>query len=111
MGELRTGSLDRRITLQRATVTTDSFNNPVQTWATLVTVWASKLDVRDSERVAAKEVGAEIGTRFQIRWSETVRDLNPKDRLVYADRTYEIVNVKEVGRREGLEISALARID
>ena len=111
MGKLLAGKMDRRITLQRATVTYDALNNPVQTWATLATVWASKEDISDSERVAAKEVGAEITTRFQIRYSTDVSDLNPKDRLTYNSDTYQIVGVKEIGRREGLEITSVARID
>jgi len=111
MGMLAAGRLDRRITLQQATITYDALNNPAQTWSTLATVWASKMDIRDSERVAAQEVGADITTRFQIRYSDAVSDINPKDRLTFDGRTYEIVNVKEIGRREGLEISAVARID
>lgn len=108
---LAAGKLDRRIALQRFTATRDALNNPVDAWLLLATVWASKLDVRDSERFAAKEVGAEIGTRFQLRYSATVADLNPKDRISYNGRTYDIVGVKEIGRREGLEITAIARAD
>lgn len=104
--------LDRRIRIERATMGRDTMNNLVATgWSTLTTVWASKEDVRDAERVAAQEVGAEITTRFRIRWSTRVADVNPKDRLVFAGRIYQIVAVKEIGRRDGLEISATARID
>jgi SPP1 family predicted phage head-tail adaptor len=103
---------DRTITLERFTFTTDEGSGEqVLTWSTLATVQASKKDVSDSERVASAEVAAEIGTRFQIRWDSSVADLNPKDRLVYDGRTYEIVAVKELGRRDGLEISANARAD
>ena len=108
---MKAGKLDRRITLQRATVTYDALNNPVQTWATLVTVWASKSEISDSERVAAKEVGAEATKRFQIRYSTDVDDLNPKDRLTYNSETYQILGVKELGRREGFEITAVVRAD
>lgn len=104
--------LDRKITLERFNYTTDSGSGEqVKTWSALATVWASKRDVSDSERVASAEVSAEIGTRFQIRWDSSWSDLNPKDRVVYDGRTYDIVGVKELGRREGLEISAKARAD
>lgn len=111
MAKLPAGDLDRRIVIQRATITYDGLNNPQQSWATLATVWASKLDLYDSERLAAKEVGADMTTRFQIRYSTTVSGVNPKDRLTYAGKTYSIVNVKEIGREQGLEITANARID
>ncbi len=105
------GKLDRRITLQRASVTTNEYGEEVPTWLTLATVWASKKDVSDGERIAAAEVAAEIGTRFQIRWDSSWSDLSPLDRVVYDGRTYNISAVKEIGRREGLEISAAARAE
>jgi SPP1 family predicted phage head-tail adaptor len=108
---MRAGPLDRRITLQRATRAQDATGQEVETWATLAEVWGSKRDVSDSERVAAAEVSAEITTRFQIRWDSSWSDLNPKDRVVYNGRTYDISSVKEIGRREGLEITAAARSD
>lgn len=109
---LSAGKLDRRITLQRFTSTTAAGSGErVKTWADLATRWASKRDVSDSERVASAEVSAEIGTRFVVRWEKLLADLNPKDRLVFEGRTYEIVAVKEIDRRVGLEISAIARAD
>lgn len=106
------GKLDRRITIERFTTTRDAFNNPIETWAPLVTrTPAAKLDIRDSERWTAQEVGAEITTRFQIRYSSVVADVNPKDRVLYDGKTYGIVGVKEIGRRDGLEITAAARAD
>lgn len=104
--------LDRKITLERFTYTTDpGSGEQVKTWSNLASVWASKRDVSDSERVASAEVSAEISTRFQIRWDSRWSDLNPKDRVGYDGRTYDIVGVKELGRREGLEISAIARAE
>jgi len=104
--------LDRKITLQRFAYATDhASGEQVKVWSTLSSVWASKRDVSDSERVASAEVSAEIGTRFQIRWDSSWSSLNPKDRVVSAGLIYDIVGVKEIGRREGLEISAIARAD
>lgn len=107
---IESAKLDRKITLERFMSTQDPDSGAdVQNWATLATVWASKRDVSDSERVAAAEVQADITTRFQIRWDSSWADLNPLDRLVYDGRTYDISAVKEIGRREGMEITAAAR--
>ena len=104
--------LDRKITLQRFTYSTDpGSGEQVKTWSTLATVWASKRDVSDSERVASAEVSAEIGTRWQIRWDSSWSDLSPLDRLLYEGRVHEIVGTKELGRREGIEISSIARAE
>jgi SPP1 family predicted phage head-tail adaptor len=109
---LAAGNLDRRIRLERFTFTTDEGSGEqVKTWATLATVWASKRDVSDGERLRSAEVAAEIGTRFQIRWDSSWSDLNAKDRVVCEGRIYDIVGVKELGHHDGVEISAIARAD
>jgi len=108
---MQAGQIDRRITIQRATVAQDATGQEVSSWSNLATVWAGKQDVSDTERIASAEVQATITTRFQIRWSSAVADVNPKDRLIYAGKTYDISAVKEICRREGLELSAAARAD
>ena len=108
---MKAGKLDRRVTLQRFTSTVDAYNEPVLTWATLAVRWASYEPLSDGERFRAGETAADASARFVIRWSSTVEDLNPKDRLTFDGVTYQILRVKEIGRREGLEITAAARAD
>lgn len=103
---MEAGKLDRLVTLQRATVTTDAFGAEVQTWADRATVSASAEPISDGERWRAAEVGATVTMRFQIRWGIGVL---VTDRLLYEGRAYEIVGVKELERRAGVEISAAAR--
>lgn len=108
---MQAGKLDRRITLQRFTSTVDAYNEPVLTWATLATRWASYEPLSDGERFRAGETAADASARFVIRWSSEVASLNPKDRLTFEGVTYQIVRTKEIGRREGIEITAAARAD
>lgn len=106
------GSLDRRVTLERATVSQDAMNEDILTWSPLATVWASHEPVRDGERFRAGETAAGLSARFVIRWSSQVADLNPKDRLIFDGVVHEIVAVKEHGgRKVGIEISCLGRAD
>lgn len=108
---LAAGKLDRKITIQRFTQTRDEMNEPVPAWATLATRWASYEPVRDGEKFRAGETAANISARFVIRHSSNVADLNPKDRVQFDGKTYDILNVKEIGRREGIEITCAARGD
>jgi len=108
---VQAGDLDRRIDIQQAATSKNSLNESIPTWISLGTVWAMKTDVSDGERMRAAETSAQITTRFLIRWSVAMSAINPKDRVVFNDRTYDIFFVKEVGRREGIEISAAARAD
>ena len=105
------GALDRSLILRKRTVANNTLGEEVETFIDLATVRASKTDISDAEKVRAQQVGAEITTRFQIRWSVNWSDLNPKDRVECDLREYEVVGVKEIGRREGIEITACARAD
>ena len=105
------GELDRRITIRRAVLTPGDFNEPVPVWSDLVTVWASVRDVTDVEQLRAQEVGASVSTRFKIRWSSDVANVDPRDRIAYGGREYDITGVRELGRRRWLEISAVARAE
>ena len=108
---MQAGLLDRRVTLLRKTVTRGEANSPIDIWSSLATVWASRRDVTDIERLRADEIGAVLTTRFQIRYSPTVADLTPADRLSCDGRTYNIEGVRQLGREEGLEINASTRAD
>jgi SPP1 family predicted phage head-tail adaptor len=107
------GDLDRRITIRRATITYNEFNDPVETWADLVTVWAKRTDASAAESYRAQEVGAQISARFRIRYSSDVADVNPKDRIAFDGREYNITGVREAEgtRNEWIEIDAVARAD
>ena len=105
------GTLDRRITIQRATVARNSFNEKIETWATLATVYANKGDVSAAEGYRAQEVGAQITTRFIIRSSSVVSDVNPNDRISFGGLTYNIVGVREKKRNRWIEIDCVARED
>ncbi len=109
---MRAGDLDRRVTLERATVSQDAMNEDVLTWSPLATVWASYEPVRDGERFRAAETAAGLSARFVIRWSSAVADLTPRDRVMFDGVVHEIVAVKEHGgRRVGIEISCVGRAD
>lgn len=109
--DLTSGELDRRIQIMRGTETVNGLNEPVVTWAVLSEVWAGKADVSDGERLRAKEINATITTRFHIRWSQKVRDVDARDRVRFDGFEYDIMAVKEIGRRKGIEISAAARAE
>src|SRR5690625_209968 len=110
---MKAGPLDRRITIERFTTEKNEWNEDVEIWAPLVTVWCAKRDASASESYRAQSVSAQITTRFTIRYSSQVADVNPKDRIIYEGRPYNITAVREAkdGRRVALEIDAVARAD
>lgn len=108
---MRAGDLDRRVRLERATETRDAYNEPVLTWGVLAEVSAAYEPLSDGERFRASERASAAEARFRIRYSSLVADLSSRDRLVFEGAVHEIDRVKPIGRREGLEITTLARSD
>lgn len=109
------GKLNRKIIIQRATVTKDALNNDVPGWENVLPgdgkVWASKRDASARERLSASEMGADITTIFKVRYSSDIALTNPRDRILLDERAYEIVGVTEIGYRDGLQITAMARAE
>lgn len=111
MDKTTIGSLDRRITIQRATTVRNDYNEPIETWEDLVTVSARRRDASAGERYSAQEVGAEITTRFTIRYSSEVANVDPTYRIVFDGRTYNVTSVRDLGRNRWREIDAVARAE
>lgn len=109
---MRAGDLDRRITLQRYSVSYNAANEPDETWTPDASpVWASWRRASARETLAAGQVQAAVSDIFEIRFSSAVANLNAKDRIAYGGRIYDISSVTEIGRREGFRIEASARAD
>lgn len=108
---LRAGDLDRMITIEQYALTRDADNQPIETWTAIATVAASWRRATANERLASAQVTAMVTDIFEIRWAPTVVEADPKCRLVYDGRSYDLTEVTEIGRQEGLLIKASARAD
>lgn len=98
---MRAGSLDRVVIVQRASETQDQFGGKSAGWADLATVRAQLIQSATSEFMQAGGEQAERVLAFRIRW---VSDLRNADRVVFEGAPYEVIEVKEIGRRRGLEL-------
>ena len=107
------GNLDRRVTMERATVTQDPFGGDQMAWGTIGTVWARREDASDGERLSASQVNATLISRFVIRSSIMTRGVTPNDRLNYDGGYWDIHGIKETkdGRNRFLEITAMRQSD
>jgi len=108
---MQAGKLDRRIVLQRSSAARDDFNNEVLSWQPLAELWASWRPATAREQLASQETGAAVEAVFEIRWSTLSSGINPKDRLRFKERDYDIIEATEIGRRKGIRIKATARSD
>lgn len=99
------GKLDRSIVIERATTTIGADGTPATTWATIAVLRA---ELRSN---AADDTTHESGSvtttvlNFRTRWA----DVLVGDRVVYRSDTFEVVEVVEIGRRQGLDLRCQKR--
>jgi SPP1 family predicted phage head-tail adaptor len=106
------GERGRRIRIERASTIRDPKSGErVPSWTLLAERWASWRPASARETLAAAEVSAQVTDVFELLWSTQLADLNPKDRLIFKGRVYDIAGVIEIGCREGIRITATARSD
>jgi SPP1 family predicted phage head-tail adaptor len=104
---VRAGRLRHRVAVQRATDGTDAYGDATPTWTTLATVWASVEPLTGREYFSAAHLQAEVTTRIVLRPIDGVT-LTPKDRVLYGARSFDILQVSDVGER-GRELQIMAR--
>lgn len=100
-------NLDRRISIERRSVTQEStYNTDVVTWVLVATVYAEVRDVPPSRSEAVRQgiAQARNQVRIRIRYRS---DLDSSMRIRFGDRTLQIVGgPAELGRREWTELVA-----
>lgn len=95
--------MDRRITIQEPTTTYNDYNEPIQSWSDLASVWASVKRQSARETWQAGKV-AEVEAVFTMRY---ISGVSETCRIVYGSENYEITATpREIGRQDGLEIEA-----
>jgi len=104
---MQLGTLDRYVTIQQATKAQDAAFQEIETWSTYAQVWARKMDIRPRDRFAADQVIEEEITTFRVHYMSA---LTVEMRVVHDSKTYEIIGIAELGRREGLDVTARAML-
>lgn len=104
---IRAGELDRKIVIVRQTSgTKNEFNEPDMIWQPIARLFAQFRQTSGREFFAAGEVLSERKATFILRWRS---DLLMTDRIQYSGIDWLISEIREIGRREGLELQAYTR--
>jgi SPP1 family predicted phage head-tail adaptor len=101
---MRAGKLDRSIIIERVTPTPDSYGVPMATWATLATLRAELIEGTTDEFIRESGASTEATLTFRTRF---LAGVTLADRITFEGAVYNIKQLKEVGRRRGLEIHAV----
>jgi SPP1 family predicted phage head-tail adaptor len=106
---VRAGRLRHLAQFQRATVTSNDFGEPVQTWAVLSEDYIAIEPLRGNEKFAAMQVQTDIDTRIIARWHKKLSDLSTKDRVVFGSIVYDIKEVLNIDHRNR-ELHIMGRV-
>lgn len=105
------GRLNRRVTFQQKTTTTDALNQPLDQWTDYVTVWA---DVRfkrglqsiSGERASAEQDGTECSVSIRYR-----SDITAAMRIVDGPAIYDIKQVlPNIGAKDYVDLACTAGV-
>lgn len=103
---MRAGSLDRKIVVERYSLDgDDGYGNPAPQWAPWITVRAQIVQSSSEEFFLAGGLTEQVGILFRVRF---VDSLSTADRIAYNGMLFNIKEVKEIGRRRGLEIRCVS---
>src|SRR5262245_36428686 len=81
---MRAGPLDRRIAIQRKTVTQSPSGDTSESWAEITTNRPAAIaGVSGSEQMGSDQIRSRQQVEFRIRWSQNVADVSPLDRIIY----------------------------
>ena len=91
------GQLDRRITIQTFSETTDSFGQEVKSFSTLASVWANVVEKVGREGEDGEMIAATKKVEFVIRYRS---DVNEEMRISYNSNTYKIQAIQSADARK-----------
>ena len=109
---MRAGKLDRRLTIERLVEgALNAFNEPAETWSPIAQIWASRKDILDVEKTSAGLDMSALSARFVVRSTPDTMQINTDDRIVGEGGNWNISGIKELGRSDWIEITAMRRSD
>lgn len=96
------GRLDRLVALQSQAVSVGANGErKAGAWSTYASVWAEERQITAREAMTGKTEQAMRAMAFIIRWRS---DVTERHRVVYDGAAYDITGIREIGRREALEL-------
>ncbi len=100
---MHAGSLTHTITVERRTIRLNDSREEVVAWVPVLTTQAELVSLTMDEKATTAESLVAI---FRLRY---IDGIEPADQIELNGEFFDIKSVAEIGRREGLEIRAVAK--
>ncbi|MBX5149576.1 phage head closure protein [Rhizobium lentis] len=102
---MRAGKLDKKIEIQSFGETVDDYGTVTEGWITFATVRAQVLQSSTEEYLQSAGTTAQTAIVFRVRWRS---DILTKHRVAYEGQAFDVKEIKELGRRDGLDLRCIA---
>lgn len=106
---MKAGPRDRKVIIERATVTTDEYGGTTSTWATYATAFAQVIFGTGAERREAAQESATAPATFRVLATAKTRAVTVKDRINFDGSFWDIVSSVPLDR-DGVEITAIRAV-
>lgn len=112
---MEAGERDRQVTVEQLAQTREPGTGaPMENWTALATVYAGRFDDRGTEQFTTGQLSAVAITRWEIGYradcDPELIDVTKVRRLNYQGRLFDILASSLIGRREGIEFTARAKV-
>lgn len=108
------GERNRLVVVEQLTESRGPSGFPVEQWTTLTTVYAAKFDEKASEEFKAGQLSASQIIRWELGYrtdcDPELVDVPKQRRLRYQGRQYDIIEASLIDRRDGIEVTTLAKV-
>lgn len=98
---MRSGRLDREIIIESLTTTANEFGTPHEVWTAVACARAELLQSTAAEFLRGYGEAQTIVAVFRTRW---IDGISTEHRVRYDGKHLHIREIKEIGRRRGLEL-------
>ncbi|WP_246811388.1 phage head closure protein [Mesorhizobium sp. AA22] len=83
------------------TLVDDGTGNQTETWTPLATLRAQLIEASTEEFIRSYGASSETATIFRTRY---MAEVTLADRVSYNGQPHNLIEIKEIGRRRGLEL-------
>lgn len=106
---MRAGKLTELVVIERRGETVDPYGTVSEGWTTIATLRAQIVQASTEECLKSAGTEAETAIIFRVRYREGIQ---PDDRILDRHgRAFDIKAIKELGRREGLDLRCVTAAD
>ena len=95
---MRAGPLNKVVDIQQYTTLTDAYGEEVVSYVQLKNTRASIKPITGTETFIDARLLNEVSHSVEIRY-DSLLNLNPKDRIVYDTRNFDIINVLNMNEK------------